>query len=96
DNAGGTDSTSGSVSVSPFTLSATGTKVKGRHVIDLTWSGSGATDVDIYRDGSMIATVSNSGSYTDETGNRGGATYTYKVCEEGSSTACSNTVTVTF
>jgi hypothetical protein len=42
-----------------------------------------------------IATVANSGSYTDNINARGGGSYTYRVCEAGTTT-CSNTVTVTF
>ncbi|MGK7390173.1 MAG: S8 family serine peptidase [Candidatus Cyclobacteriaceae bacterium M2_1C_046] len=87
-----TDSDSGGSSI---TLSATGTKVKGRHNIDLSWSGASTANVDIYRDGVLIATTANDGAYTDSTNNRGGATYTYTVCEEGSTT-CSDAVTVTF
>jgi len=30
------------------------------------------------------------------TGNKGGATYTYMVCETGGSTACSDPVAVTY
>jgi serine protease len=39
--------------------------------------------------------VPNSGFYTDNTGSKGRATYTYKVCEAGTQT-CSNEVTVRF
>lgn len=78
-----------------ITLTANGYKVRGRHNIDLSWSGATSTNVDIYRDGVLIATTANDGAYTDSTNNRGGASYTYEVCESGSST-CSNSVTVTF
>jgi len=44
----------------------------------------------------VIATVpSNPGSYTDSTGQKGRATFTYKVCEAGTQN-CSNQVTVRF
>ncbi len=100
DDDGATDSTSQDVTVSggstsDITLSATGYKVKGRHHVDLTWSGATSTSVDIYRDGSVVATTANDGEYTDATNNRGGATYTYQVCEAGTST-CSDTVNVVF
>lgn len=100
DDDGATDSTSQDVTVSggstsDITLSATGYKVRGRHHVDLAWTGATSTDVDIYRDGSLIATTANDGEYTDATDNRGGATYTYQVCEAGTST-CSDTVTVVF
>jgi len=43
----------------------------------------------------VIATVTNTGTYTDSTGDTGRARYTYKVCAAGTST-CSNEVTVRF
>jgi hypothetical protein len=43
----------------------------------------------------MIATVSNTGSYADQTNFRGGGSLTYRVCEAGTST-CSNNVTSSF
>jgi hypothetical protein len=50
----------------------------------------------VYRDGVVIATVPNSGAYTDHIGVRGGnIRYTYKVCEAGTGN-CSNEVTVRF
>ena len=81
---------------SPINLSATGRRVQGRHTVDLTWSGANSANIDIYRDGVVIATVPNNGSYKDFIGVRGGnARYTYKVCEAGTQT-CSNEVTVRF
>jgi hypothetical protein len=52
-------------------------------------------NIDVYRNGALIATVPNTGAYTDSTGAHGRATYTYKVCEAGTQT-CSNDATVTF
>jgi hypothetical protein len=77
-------------------LTASGRKVRGIDTVDLFWSGATGSNVDIYRNGVVIATVPNNpGSYTDSTGQRGHATFTYKVCEAGTNT-CSNQVTVTF
>jgi hypothetical protein len=77
-------------------LSAVGRRVQGRHTVDLTWSGATSANIDIYRDGVLIATVPNNGSYKDFIGVRGGnARYTYKVCEAGTQN-CSNQVTVRF
>jgi serine protease len=78
-----------------ITLSASGYKVKGFNTVDLTWTGATTTSVDVYRNGGLLATVSNTGSYTDHTGTKSKATFTYQVCEAGTST-CSNSVTVTF
>ena len=80
---------------SAITLSANGYKVRGRQKADLTWSGTAATDVDVYRDGVNIATTANDGSYTDNIDRRGGGSYTYQVCEAGTST-CSNESVVSF
>lgn len=97
DNGGATASTSKSVTVSSPTqgivLSATGYKVKGAQKTDLTWSGASGS-VDVYRNNGKIATVSGS-AYTDNIDARGSGSYTYRVCEAGTST-CSNSVTVTF
>ena len=51
--------------------------------------------VDVYRDGVIVVTTANDGSYTDSIGKKGGGTYTYKVCEENSA-RCSNELTVSF
>ena len=95
DNEGATDSASASVTVSGpssgIVLSANGYKIKGSHTIDLNWTGATGS-VNVLRNGAVIATVSGS-SYTDSTGNKGGGTYTYQVCEGGT---CSNSVQVVF
>ena len=79
-----------------ITLSANGHRVRGMHTVDLSWTGAISPNVDIYRDGVVIATVSNTGAYTDSIGVRGGnVRYMYKVCEAGTQT-CSNEVTVRF
>jgi hypothetical protein len=78
-----------------ITLSAHGHKVQGRNTVDLTWSPLTSANIDIYRDGVVIATVPNTGAYTDNTGTKGRATFTYKVCEAGTQN-CSNEVTVRF
>jgi subtilisin family serine protease len=78
-----------------ITLSANGYKVKGAHTIDLSWNGATSTDVDVYRNSNFLVTTANDGAYTDATGNKGGGSYDYQVCEAGTGT-CSNVVTVTF
>jgi hypothetical protein len=70
--------------------------VHGFDTVNLSWSGATSANVDIYRNGVVIATVpSNPGSYTDSTGQKGRATFTYQVCEAGTQN-CSNQVTVRF
>jgi extracellular elastinolytic metalloproteinase len=96
--AGVTDSgsLSGSASITVFIttsgggssieLSLSGRKVKGVHHVDLSWSGATA-NVDIFRNGvKIVANTANDGAHTDNTGNKGGASYTYKVCETGTTT----------
>jgi len=65
-------------------------------VINLSWSGAAGTNVDVYRDGSVVVTTTNDGAYSDATGLKGGRSYTHKVCEEGSVTACSDEVVTVF
>jgi N-acetylmuramoyl-L-alanine amidase len=78
-----------------FTLTATGYKNRGLQKADLAWSGADSTDVDVYRDGTVIATTANDGSYKDNIDQRGGGSYRYQVCEAGTNT-CSNEATVSF
>jgi len=79
----------------PITLSARGKKVGGINTSRLTWSGATSSNIDVNRDGIVIATVPNNGHYNDSTGITGQATFTYKVCEAGTQT-CSNSVIVRF
>ena len=109
DDEGATDSTSELVTVAAvpepepepepepgdITLTATGSKVQGRWRADLSWSGADSSNVDVIRNGSLLATVPNTGSYVDQTNIRGGGSLTYQVCEAGTST-CSDSVTVFF
>jgi hypothetical protein len=81
--------------VGDFTLEVNGYKVQGRWRTDLSWDGATSSQVDIYRNGSVVATVDNTGAYTDATNIRGGGSLTYKVCEAGTST-CSNEATAYF
>jgi hypothetical protein len=79
-----------------ITLSARGYKVQGQQAVDLSWNGATSNNIDIYRNGVLIATVPNiPGFYTDHIGARGKGSYTYKVCEAGTQN-CSNQVTVMF
>ncbi len=77
-------------------LHAVGYRQKGRHAIDLTWTGAESTQVDVYSADGKIATVSaQAGSYTYTPQGRGQGTYTLRVCESGS-TYCSRSETVIF
>ena len=76
------------------TLSAKGRKTKGSQSVALTWNGLSGSSLDVYRNSSKWSTA-NDGSETDAIGQKGSATYTYKVCVAGTTT-CSNTATVVF
>jgi len=52
--------------------------------------------VDVYRNGNRIAVPSNSGSYSDPINVKGSGTYSYKVCETTSPSACTNSATLAF
>jgi hypothetical protein len=81
--------------ISGFSLSARGYKVKGAKQVDLSWSGAYGGSVDVYRNGSRIISTANDGFHTDAIGGKGGGSYSYWLCESGTST-CSNTVNVNF
>ena len=70
-------------------------KVKGNRNADLTWDGANSANVDVYRNGTKVATTPDDGLYTDPIGGKGGGTFTYKVCEAGTTT-CSPNEAVSF
>jgi serine protease len=98
--------TRGSTTVSPvapppppaaITLAATWTKVSERVRVQLTYSGFPAgSRVDIFRNGTRIATTSNLTTYEDRTNLRGSGSIIYRVCRSGGTTSCSQNVTVTY
>jgi len=100
DNGGATGSTSQDVTVSDgsvatIALTATGKQNKKWFIVNLDWSGANSDIVEIKKDGVSIITTNNDGNYTDKMPNAGSGSYTYQVCEAGSST-CSNEATVDF
>jgi PKD repeat protein len=100
DRHGATGSTSKNVTVSgstvqAITLGARAYKVQGLQKADLTWEGATSSQVDVFRNDKKIAIDANDGSYTDPINARGSGTYTYRVCEAGTST-CSNDAVISF
>lgn len=89
DNGLATGSVSQSVSVSNIVLSGVGRRQGPNRYADLTWTGA-TTAVDIYRDNVLVATVANTGAYTDTISN---GTFQYRICEQGTQ-ICSNTISV--
>ena len=79
----------------PIQLRAQGKKVGGINTSRLKWRRATSANVDVYRDGAVIATTPNDGLYDDSTGTTGQASFMYKVCEAATQN-CSNTVTVNF
>jgi hypothetical protein len=76
-------------------LRGQGKKLGGINTSRLKWRGATSANVDVNRDGVVIATTPNDGLYDDSTGTTGQASFMYKVCEAGTGT-CSNNVTVNF
>lgn len=79
----------------PITLRAQKEKVQGTNTVRLSWSGATSENIDLYRNGVVVATTANDGSYDDFTGDTGRAEYSYMVCEAATST-CSMDVVVRF
>ena len=79
-----------------ITLSTRGYKSGKTPKVDLTWSGATTTNVDVYRNNARITTTANDGAHTDSLARNTTGAFTYKVCNAGSTTACSNTSTVNF
>ena len=99
DNEGATASDSVQINIvaesSGIALSTVGYKVKGLMKADLSWGGATSGNVDVYRNGSVITTTVNDWTYTDNINQRGSGTFTYKICEAGTS-VCSNESAVVF
>lgn len=76
-----------------ISLATTSYRDRGGKGVHLVWDGTISSDVDVYRDGSLVATTSNDGSYVDLLEDRGRATYTYQICESGRH-FCSNSSTI--
>jgi subtilisin family serine protease len=78
------------------TLTGSGSKSKGTWSTSITWSGfpGTVTSVDVYRNGTKVATRSVSPNSYGDSG-KGGGTFIYKVCQASSATVCTNEVTIT-
>ncbi|MCL1142053.1 S8 family serine peptidase [Shewanella gaetbuli] len=78
-----------------ITLSLNGVKSRGAKFINLSFAGLSGSDVDVYRNGNNVATTANDGAYTDSLNTKSTLSYTYKVCEAGTTT-CSAEESITF
>ncbi len=100
DNGGATGSQSQTVTVTApapdnITLAARGYRSGKTPKVDLTWSGSSAANVDVFRNGVKIVTTPNDGLYTDALARGSSGTFTYRVCN-ASTTTCSPNASVVF
>jgi hypothetical protein len=59
----------------------------------LSWTGASWSSVDVYRNGVRVMNTDNDGSTADRVDRAG--TYSYRICAPGSTSACSNTASVT-
>ena len=81
---------------SDIDLSVAARQNNGRWFADLTWTGTTGPRVDIYRNSALRrGGVRDRGSFSDALGRRPSGTYTYEVCEAGT-TDCSNEASVSF
>ncbi len=100
DNAGATGSSSQTVTVTApapdnITLTARGYKSGKTPKVDLTWAGSTAANVDVFRNGVKVVTTPNDGAHTDTLPRGSTGTFTYRVCN-AATTTCSADASVVF
>lgn len=76
-----------------ITLSISTSTAKRKTNVTLSWADASTTNVDIFRNGSLVVTTANDGSYTESF--RKSGSYTYKVCDQGTSN-CSSEQSVSF
>ena len=94
---GYTDNASATTGVAPaIELSANGRKVKGKHTIDLSWTSSSGSPMDIWEGGSLVQANVSGAAWTHSTSNKGAGTYVHQVCESGGTTSCSNETTTVY
>jgi len=80
----------------PLSLDAQGYKAKGNQYVDLSWSGSDAARIDLWRDGTLLTgDLHNPGEHTDALETRGKGTYYYQACAAGTDD-CSSEISVRF
>jgi PKD repeat protein len=98
DDDGATHQRTASVSVaagSNIVLSVTGRTDATKQYMLLRWTGATGAAVDVYRNGTFLTSTANDGQYGNSRNLPGSSSYTYRVCQTGS-TICSNQASVTF
>ena len=79
-----------------ISLDAGGRYWWGYSVVDLSWSGATSSNVDVYVNGSYGARTRNDGSQSYNLGRGTRGTFTFQICEAGSTTSCSNAVSLRY
>jgi len=98
DNEGASHSSSQTITVSdgteppPADISVSGFRQKGNREAVINWTGATGSNVDVYINGSFNNTTANDGSAIYSVNKRN--SYTFQICEQGSTTSCSNTITL--
>ena len=78
----------------PITLALTASLRFGSQFwVDLAWGGASGANVDIIRNGVLATSTANDGAYRES---RQRGTWRYKVCQSGSTTACSAEMSISF
>jgi PKD repeat protein len=98
DDKGATNQKTATVAVgaaSPIALTVSGRSDATKQYMTLDWTGATGPSVDVYRNGPFLTATPNDGHYVNGRTFQGAATYTYKVCQTGTST-CSNEATAVF
>ena len=99
DNGGANSEVSSEVTVAgspdPIVLTVTARKDATRQYMTLKWTGAIGTNVDVYRNGPLFTATLNDGYYVNSRSLPGSPSYTYKVCQTGTTT-CSNEANVAF
>jgi extracellular elastinolytic metalloproteinase len=78
-----------------YTLTVSGAVSGGRPKSTLNWTGGTGANVDVFRNSAKITTTANDGNYVDQLAKNTHGTFTYKVCNAGTTT-CSNDASVTY
>lgn len=73
-------------------LSLSGNRSRGGRQANLSWTGGASANVDVYINGGYNSTTANDGSASFSVNKN--TSYTFQLCEEGSSTECSNVLSL--
>jgi subtilisin len=80
----------------PITLTVRAFKSGNVQMADLTWSGATSANIDVYRDGNFVLSTVNDGFFTDTIGYVRETWHSYRICEQGSTSICSTTITIQY